>query len=86
MSQRMFVIWCGLGSGTAALLWMCNVLLAANRQSELMLVSLLGSAAMGLLAWQARKTGSGFGGYFGFAVSTLCFLLAVLTMLDRITI
>lgn len=79
VNSRALVIWCSLGSGAAALFWMCNVLLDTNRAFELALVALLGSTAMGLLARQAKRAGSEFGAYFGFTVSTLCFLMAAVT-------
>lgn len=86
MTQRQLVLWCVLGSGTAALFWMCNVLLLTARHTELMCVALLGSAAMGLLARQARRAHFGFANYFGFTVSTLCFLVAVFAALEQVSL
>lgn len=86
MNARQLVIWCGIGSGTAALFWMCNVLLLTGRISELVAVCLLGAAAMALLSRQARRVGCGFGAYFGFAVAGLCTLLAVVVALDMLTV
>lgn len=86
MPLREAVVWCGILTGLFLMFWMAHVLMATERQGELILVLLLGGAGLSLLSRQAGRFGSKLAMYVGFSSATICFGFALLTILNMLAL
>lgn len=86
MPQRETLIWGGILTGICLMMWMAHVLMATERETELILVLCLGGASLSLLSRQARRAEVKLAMYLGFTAASFCFGLAVLTGLNILAV